>query len=167
MAKGYSDYWRRTIVTIYPHASTHEVGGADLIDARGLQGAFITAPTFAGLPAAGLIGRYAATTDTKQIFWDNGVGWVEISSKAVFGAWVIKAVNTVYQAATPGVVCALNFINAKTIQGLTDAADPPVTPRGYAYCWGMGQSISFPVRATHYYEVTSNGPVTYFWIPSL
>ncbi|RLB77061.1 MAG: hypothetical protein DRH24_16870 [Deltaproteobacteria bacterium] len=62
------------------HASSHQAGGSDVIDLRGLQGAWLTADTEANRPAAGTKDRYFYATDTGKLYYDDGTSWVEIST---------------------------------------------------------------------------------------
>jgi len=61
------------------HADTHEAGGSDEIDVRGLQGGWLTADIEANRPAAGTKDRYFYATDTGKLYYDNGTSWVEIT----------------------------------------------------------------------------------------
>ena len=83
-----------------------------------------------------------------------------------FGAWLARANNTSYLAATDGLVCAIEGGVAVSVKGFTDGADPPLTQRS----WGsyndpdaQGDGITMPVRKNDYWKVTGAGTV--FWIP--
>lgn len=65
------------------HASEHQAGGADVIDARGLLGAFLTADTETNRPAAGTAGRYFWATDTQKMYYDDGTAWNAVAAGAV------------------------------------------------------------------------------------
>jgi len=67
-----------TDADIDSHASRHNVGGADEIDVRGLQGGWLTADTEANRPPAGRKDRYFYATDTGKLYYDDGTNWIEI-----------------------------------------------------------------------------------------
>ncbi|RLB06414.1 MAG: hypothetical protein DRG83_00090 [Deltaproteobacteria bacterium] len=70
--------WIEITPTPKTHASTHEEGGSDALDIRGLQGAWLMADTEANRPAAGTKDRYFYATDTDKLYYDNGSSWVEM-----------------------------------------------------------------------------------------
>lgn len=85
------------------------------------------------------------------------------------GAWLVRAKNTVYQAATDGFVIGFNVDINTTIHAYTDSANPPVTERNRnaqdVGSGNTGSSISMPVKKNDYWEVDCPGVETIFWIP--
>ena len=83
------------------------------------------------------------------------------------GVWSVKAVNTVYQAATDGFAIAeLDSVN--DLNGLTDSANPPVTLRtNNSDSDGASNpaGVTLPVRKGDYWEITSGGAPNVYWIP--
>ena len=78
------------------------------------------------------------------------------------GSWTSKTNNTVYQAATDGLVIG-SVTAAIRGTGLSDASNPPTTER--ASNWGttgVVVSITFPVRKNDYWKVTDCTAV--YWI---
>ena len=85
------------------------------------------------------------------------------------GAWVSRSFNTVYLAATDLLVIAYaqdDIETYTTLIGLTDANNPPTTPRikakvtnNFAYC-----SITFPVKKGDYWKVNKTYGYTEFSI---
>jgi len=81
------------------------------------------------------------------------------------GAWLVRANNTVYQAATDGFVVAIYTYDGGEMLGYTDGSDPPTTLRG-AGCSGIGglrESLTMPVHKNDYWKTT--GATTVYWIP--
>lgn len=89
----------------------------------------------------------------------------------VLGAWEIKAVNTVYQAATDGFVVAWVDGHYSTWFWLkTDGANPPTVVRNYQSTNSDGEemSVTSPVRKGDYWSVGlsgSNFGSSVYWIP--
>ena len=93
---------------------------------------------------------------------------------SLFGAWdATKAKDTVYQAATDGLVtfsCTNAGAANVTVYGLTDAANPPTTTiiqNGGSYVGGQQASITFPVRKGDFWKVAadSEGACILGWLP--
>ena len=88
--------------------------------------------------------------------------WKSLGGSAL-GNWEVKSANTVYLAATSGLVCAYTP-SSGTAVGYTDSNNPPTTVRQSASLVGSGsQSITMPVRKGDYWEVTGN-PSAVYWI---
>ena len=102
------------------------------------------------------------------------------------GSWTTISEDTVYQAATDGLVIGMikgtsTAGGKQRIEGYTDSSNPPTTLRGYASIaghsnsqWESGQANSFtmPVKKGDHYKVTKVDEVgaisstrTYYWIP--
>ena len=81
-----------------------------------------------------------------------------------FGDWLARNNNTVYQAATDGIVHATaNYAN---LQGLTDNANPPITERRRWDAGGYGEpvgGITFAVKKGDYWKV-NNANLYVWWI---
>jgi len=154
-------------VTLALHGSTHQVGGSDVLDLRGLQGGWLTADVIGNRPAASKRDRYFYATDSGALYWDNGFTWVMIAAAAL-GDWVLKLVDTVYQAATDGVVMANNnSLLGGSLLGLTDSSTPPTVVRRQ---WSISNAyggITFTVKKNDYWKVTYPYPMlSVWWIPS-
>ncbi len=86
-----------------------------------------------------------------------------------FGTWLARAINTVYQAATDGIVCAWWDGTTMTLRGITDSVNPPTiirqedTPAQAVV--GYGACIAMPVRKNDYWEATCLAAATVYWIP--
>lgn len=81
------------------------------------------------------------------------------------GAWLARANNTVYQAATDGLVITRSISNGN-LCGYTDNDNPPITIRGEAVCEcveATRDSILLPVRKNDYWKVEDADII--FWIP--
>jgi len=79
-----------------------------------------------------------------------------------FGAWLARANNTVYQAATDGEVDAYGL---NIVEGLTDGANPPVTTRQLQSRTAPDEAaLTMSVRKGDYWKVT--GCTVIFWIPT-
>jgi hypothetical protein len=91
----------------------------------------------------------------------DGYHAASLLATAAFGSWGSYSVNTVYQAATDMIVCALGSGGALgNDYGYTDSSNPPVTVRGqFEYAAGGSNplSFSFPVKKNDYWRVTGNG----------
>lgn len=82
------------------------------------------------------------------------------------GAWLARAKDTVYQAATDGFVCATKDASTSTVIGYTDSVNPPTVIRRQEYHVSEVSGISFPVRKNDYWKVTTTlGNLILFWIP--
>lgn len=83
-----------------------------------------------------------------------------------YRAWQVRANNTSYLALTDGVVHAIADGVAVSVEGFTDAADPPTTKRSlgsYNDPTYEGDGITMCVRKGDYWKVTGADPV--FWLP--
>ena len=115
---------------------------------------------------------------------DTEGGTLSISAiSAMLGAWDSKAVDTVYQAATDGFVCAAFTSIAQDrvcrVVGYTDGSNPPTTARASAGATWVADidsaqlnSFTMPVKKGAYYKVAftnvfGNGAytLTIYWIP--
>ena len=84
----------------------------------------------------------------------------------VFGAWETdKVKDTIYQAATDGLVIGVSLNDSTGLYGYTDAATPPTVLR--SSCPGLG-SITMAVKKGDYWKVVLWGSgVSYslYWLP--
>lgn len=101
----------------------------------------------------------------------DGTGKLRVAS--LFGSWVSRSVNTVYQAATDGFVTA-RFTGATSghIEGYTDGNNPPTIMRlatrfhriasdsGYL----QAASITLPVRKGDYWKIVSGSTTIVYWV---
>lgn len=96
------------------------------------------------------------------------------TSKIIFGSWDAASYskNTVYQAATDGIVCATVVYSGSggIIHGLTDASNPPTTIRSiFEMAGGVNNNnIIFPVKKGQYwkvYESSGSFTITINWMP--
>lgn len=85
------------------------------------------------------------------------------------GAWLVQAVNTVYQAVTDGFVYAYSVGGSIGITGQTDSLNPPVTKRngnGDATGDPCSAGIAMAVKKNDYWKVTYDAVVpAVYWIP--
>lgn len=94
------------------------------------------------------------------------------------GNWQARSFDTVYQAATDGLVVAYGYqstadiTNVVQLNGMTDGANPPTTKRAYDlgrfYNGPAGAGITMPVREGDYWEVQLLGGSlsnSLYWIP--
>lgn len=81
----------------------------------------------------------------------------------IFGSWVTRVDNTVYQAPTDGFVVAVSGSNG-SIYGYTDSNTPPTTmmARNGGNAIPAG-SITFPVRKNDYWMTSGASDV--YWLP--
>lgn len=81
------------------------------------------------------------------------------------GAWLVRADNTVYQAATDGFVVG-QYAGTAAIYGYTDGSNPPTTARqlngGGAI--NIEKDLGFPVKKNDYWK-TLNCTGFVYWIP--
>ena len=85
----------------------------------------------------------------------------------VFGAWETKSNNTVYQAATDGIVIGYTFAdNFQTIDGYTDGSNPPTTKRWSSNSGSSGgpSHISMPVKKSDYWKADMTSCPYLGWI---
>lgn len=79
----------------------------------------------------------------------------------VLGSWVSRSFGTSYLAATDLLICAYVYDNGmnSTLEGLTDASNPPTTVRVSVDSLQSGStsSITFPVRKGDYWKVNRTG----------
>jgi len=93
------------------------------------------------------------------------------SVTSLFGDWVSKSANTVYQATTDGfaVIDAYTPGNWDGVKVYTDASNPPTTLRGRVTGDGLDLhgTITMPVRKNDYWKVTlvGGGAATGYWLP--
>lgn len=119
-----------------------------------------------------LFGMYYDTynnsgTATTEVY---GGAFIFPSAPAGFGAWVSASANTVYQAATDGIIVAQ--LGSTGSVGLvcdvyTDSNNPPTTVRTYLQDNGdypSGVPGTCPVRAGDYWKVGSGANLV-FWLP--
>lgn len=94
----------------------------------------------------------------------NGNMGSEISTMIKrLGAWLIRANNTIYQAATDGFVIGIGATDTEP-RGLTDGSNPPTIIRGYGYATaGYLCSFTIPVKKNDYWKAI-NCTIVY-WIP--
>ena len=126
--------------------------------------------TFQGLGSGPSAPEGSLYYDTSGEFkYCNQAGGCSVSSDwkslggGALGNWEVRSANTVYLAATSGLVCAYTP-NSGTAVGYADSNNPPTTVRQSASMVGSGsQSITMPVRKSDYWEVTGN-PSAVYWI---
>ena len=88
-------------------------------------------------------------------------------NKSSFGSWDTKTNNTVYQAATDGIVCCQGIGQLAAPRVITDSVNPPTTIRisGFStsdqtnHTWGL----TCPVKKGDYWKTEYCNTV--FWIP--
>ncbi len=95
-------------------------------------------------------------------------------------SWVSKSFETVYQAASDGLVVGISQMTAgsqaSSFKGLTDGSNPPTTIRGGLAIESSNdgtagiQSFAMPVKKNDFYEIvrtgTSGSPTeTMWWVP--
>lgn len=151
-------------------------GGSNQLVKQNTSGGNFTVGTIAtsnlsdGTNVALLNANNHFTGTGNQIFDGN----VEPATTQMF-SWNSKSFDTVYQAASDGLVLAYGTLTAShavDLTGLTDSSNPPTTTRAVAFManTGTGTAISLmmPVRKGDYYEVSQNGAGTgtsMWWIP--
>lgn len=132
---------------------------ADLLDGvehRGMGG-------LAEHPAAtAALGGFMSASDKAKLDGLTGGGGGNL------GAWSLLSIETIYQAATDGIVCA--WSNDLHLYGYTDSSASPTTLRirHRLYHSGSGAGVTFPVRKNDYWKVSKGGGgVTWqvWWIP--
>jgi len=81
------------------------------------------------------------------------------------GAWLGRADNTVYQAATDGFVVGM-YTGQAVIFGYTDGANPPTIVRQQNGGGGVNieKDLCFPVKKNDYWK-TNGCTVFVYWIP--
>lgn len=85
-----------------------------------------------------------------------------VPTPVYFGSWASKSDNTVYQAATDGIVVASNDSHGD-VKVYTNSSNPPTTMR--AGSGGETRQVTCPVKKSDYWKVTGSGTTTVYWIP--
>ena len=156
-------------------------GPAGPIGATGAQGPQGTQGPQGPVGAAGAVGPQGPTGATGQQGLKGDTGDQGIQGPAgtvpALGAWVGKAINTIYQAATDGFVLAYEYSDVNgavlLLKGYTDSSPTPTTER--TMVWGennpalntsTSMSIMMPVRKGDYWKVECGGwNYQVYWIP--
>lgn len=86
------------------------------------------------------------------------------------GAWLARAINTVYQAETDGFVISRDLEHGGTVNPLlvkTDGDDSPVTVRGESFDTdgSTKETVTIPVRKDDFWKVEFDHPADVWWIP--
>ena len=104
---------------------------------------------FANRPAAGFSGRIFISTDTSQIFVDNGSSWVLIANTGIGSTGNLQVVTTNGNTTSAGISITAGGLatNAAQITGLTQAGGVLFTDGS----GNLGQDVNFNWDATNNY----------------
>jgi hypothetical protein len=114
--------------------------------------------------------NYAVDDTTIQVDANGKLAVKTITASgltSLFGDWLVRLTNTIYQATTDGFVVVYLPDNSHISSIVTDANNPPTTSRmagneGYPSFPGGAMC---PVKKNHYWKVNSTGSPTVYWLP--
>lgn len=131
------------------HAPSGDIVGTT--DTQTLSGKTLTAPVIADFTSAA---------------HDHSVANKGGKIAAQFGGWESRAGETVYYAATDGIVCAYDTSGTGTIVGYSDGGSPPTTLRAVEDNPSSFEGVVFPVRKGDYWYVHNPSyALIVFWLP--